>query len=110
MKRNSRLTRVDFPAARVRVRFHGAFFSLSASPLSRERQTSFTCVVSKRVAQNATQRNLIKRRCREAVRARLRTFTAETPPALVFRAKKEAAGASFSMIKRDVDTLVDKIS
>ncbi|MBI4080100.1 ribonuclease P protein component [Candidatus Kaiserbacteria bacterium] len=106
MTDKTRLSRTDFATLRTGRRLHGALFSLSVSPLPRARRTSFACIVSKAVAGKATHRNLIKRRCREAVRARLRAFSTRTPLALVFRAKKPAAAAAFSAFKRDIDTLI----
>lgn len=111
MTKNARLTRADFSAVEVsRRRFHGTLFSLSVSALPQSRRSSFACVVSKRVAGKAVQRNLIKRRCREAVRERMYTHSTPTPLALVFRAKKTTRGATFADIARDIRMLVDKIS
>jgi len=89
-------------------RLHGALFSLTAAPLpSGQRTSRWTCVVSKKVASKAVERNRIKRRCREAARAHVRDVPA--PLALLFRAKKEAAGATFADVGRDVHALVEKL-
>ena len=110
MSKIVRLTRADFTAERgASKRFHGKFFSLSASPLPDERKMSFTCVVSKKVAQKSVQRNLIKRRCREAVRVCVRKSAHAFPLALMFRAKKDAKGAVFADVLRDISSLIDKI-
>jgi len=110
MSRDTRLRRADFAAGRVTRRLHGTLFSLSVSPLSRDRTSSFACVVSKKVVGKAVRRNLLKRRCREAARERMRTLPTLTPVALVFRAKKAAANAVFADVARDIYALVDKIS
>src|SRR3990167_9710528 len=71
MPRKRSLARIDFlrhAGARTR-RFHGALFSLSVTELpSGARGPKCACVVSKKVSPKAVERNLIKRRCREAVR------------------------------------------
>ncbi|OGG74151.1 hypothetical protein A3A40_03245 [Candidatus Kaiserbacteria bacterium RIFCSPLOWO2_01_FULL_54_20] len=111
MSKIARVSRVDFAAeSGTGKRCHGRLFSLSAAPLSRGRRLSLACVVSKKVAPKAVERNLIKRRCREAVRAHMRTRASAPPLLLVFRAKKEAAGATFADILRDIGGLVDKVS
>lgn len=65
------------------------------------------CVVSKKVAARASARNAIRRRCREAARAELARI--KEPCTLVFYAKREAAEATFSDLKRDVEKLVARI-
>src|SRR3989344_2469237 len=107
MARIVRLSRVDFKAGKdAGKRCHGRFFSLSASTMPSGGSSSLTCIVSKKVSPRAVQRNLIKRRCREAVRAHLRASTSVPPLVLVFRAKKEAAGATFADIFRDIGGLI----
>jgi len=62
--------------------------------------------VSKKIATRATVRNLIKRRCRAAYRA------ADAPSvscALVFSAKRTAAGAAYKDIAADIAELVARI-
>lgn len=110
MAKTIRLSRADFGAIEAPRRFHGALFSLSVSPLPEGRQHAFACVVSKKIAAKAVQRNLLKRLCREAVRAHIRKLTASSPFALVFRAKKAAEHASFADIEQDISMLIDKIS
>lgn len=66
----------------------------------------WTCIVSRRVARKAVDRNCIKRWCREAARTYAK-HTGDTA-ALVFRAKKEAFHAEFADVKNDVRTLVEK--
>lgn len=105
-----RLNRADMQAMRPQSRIHGAFFSLSIASLPSERRSSFACVVSKQVAAKATERNLIKRRCRAAVVARLKESSSGSPLGLVFRAKSSAARATFADIERDIRLLIDKIS
>ncbi|OGG57946.1 ribonuclease P protein component [Candidatus Kaiserbacteria bacterium RIFCSPHIGHO2_01_FULL_55_17] len=88
-------------------RVSGALFALSVSPLLKAQGPKFTCVVPKKVAPKAVQRNLIKRRCRAAVRTHIRRVT--TPTALIFRARKGILGAPYADIDKDIRTLVDRL-
>lgn len=111
MKGGDRLKRADKVGVGVQSkRLHGIYFSLSVSPLPLSRESAFTCAVSKQVARKAAHRNLVKRRCREAVRARLRDANVDRPYALVFRAKPNAKKATFAEINRDIHALFDKIA
>ncbi len=88
-------------------RFSSTYFSLSVSPLPRGISgPRYTCIISKKVAPKAVQRNKIKRRFRESMRSVLKGV--DQPVALVFRGKKELATASFQTMRRDVIALVDK--
>lgn len=107
MAQRTRLTRADFSLLRASRRIHGEFFSLSVSPLPRRGPSSFACVVSKSVCKKATERNLLKRRCRESVLARL--HTAPSGLALVFRAKSAARNAGFTDIARDVANMMAQL-
>ena len=113
MPKRQRLSRADFTAlgAAKQRRFFGLYFSLSVGNLPLAKDTDqliveprCACVVSKKVAKDATDRNLIKRRCREA--CRLETAELKMPVSLVFYAKKEAKGASYTEIQKDVSRLI----
>jgi ribonuclease P protein component len=116
MPKHQRLSRADFAsisAARSR-RFFGTYFSLSVGPLPSgavAQGPKCACVVSKKVAKNATDRNLIKRRCREACRTVLAIgkHGLQNHASLVFYAKKEAKGAPFKEIEKDVMNLLGQI-
>jgi len=58
------------------------------------------------VAASAVARNLIKRRCKEAIRLRVGRLAAKT--AYVFTARKPAADASFADISREIGDLLEK--
>ena len=71
-----------------------------------QRYPRFTCVVSKKVASKAHERNAIKRRCREAARVALK----EAPPrVLAFHALRSAHEASFFEIEKDVQKLIESL-
>lgn len=105
------MSRADFssiPSGRSR-RYLGAYFSLAVSPLASIGAASMpkcACVVSKKAAASAVDRNLIKRRCREA--CRLAVKAAAAPCSLVFYAKKEAKGASYAEIEKDIRKLMSQ--
>lgn len=84
-------------------RIAGRFFSLSIAPLP-SGPAKISCVVSKKVSLKAVERNVVKRRCREAARTDLKTI--EQPLALIFHAKKGAAQASFAEIRQDIEKLL----
>lgn len=66
----------------------------------------FACVVSKKVASKAVERNLIKRRSRAALQKHL---TGTAPGSYVFYAKKDAAGASFASVEKDIKNLLSQL-
>lgn len=107
MPKKHRLTHADFARvskSRAR-RIHGTYFSLSLSESQGGARVSQTaCVVSKKTAARAVDRNLIRRRCREALRKHL--VRIKTPTVFVFHAKREAARASYAEIARDIEALV----
>ena len=111
MPKRQRISRADFSSIQSlrSRRFFGVYFSLSVSalppsPSSTESVTKYSCVVSKKVAPHAADRNRVKRRCREV--CRLSTIGFSTLRACIFYAKKESKGASFSEIKSDVNQLL----
>lgn len=101
-----RLTRAAAKeTARVSLRtLHGAYFSLAYAPATRLRAT---CVVSKKVATKATQRNLLKRRCRAVLSRALKEEV--RPVSLFLRAKPGAALVPFLSLKEDIVKLLQKL-
>src|SRR5438045_3350852 len=99
MPKKNRLSHAEIIARSPARRIHGALFLLSYSPLPAG-PTKTSCVVSKKVALKAHDRNLLKRRCREVLRLHLTTLN--RPYALVLHAKKQAHGASFAQIREDI--------
>lgn len=97
MPKNQRLTGPQIRSLRSPRKVHGTLFSISISPLTGE-TPRFACVVSKKTAPKAVTRNLIKRRCREALRA----YGALPVAAYVLTAKKAAVEATYAEIERDI--------
>lgn len=103
MPKNYRLTVADLKAFRPERRFSGAHFSLAIATAPR---TGAACVVSKKVASRAVDRNKIKRR----VKAALVPLLPSLPHAsYVFYAKAGAAAIDFAEAQRDIEKLVARI-
>jgi ribonuclease P protein component len=111
MPKRQRMTRADFSsiAPGASRRYFGALFSLSVSSALNtiENEPKCACVVSKKVAAHAVDRNLIKRRCREACRIAVKGM--RSGHSLIFYAKKEAKGASYKDIEGDIKKLLAQI-
>lgn len=108
MPKKYRLSRADFirlPRAARRV--HGNYFSLTGAPLPSLGWAKVACVVSKKTAARAVDRNKIERRCREALRPLIKEVG--RPIALIFYAKHEAVHASFAAIRQDIQKLLERI-
>lgn len=73
---------------------------------SSDEQARFACVVSKKTAHRAHERNLIKRRCRSVVR----NIELKTTLSYIFTAKPSAKKAEFSELASDVQGLIVKAS
>lgn len=102
MSKKDRLTSSDFRSLKPERRLHGALFSLTLSTLPAGKGAQFACVVSKKVSLKATERNLIKRRCRAAIVMHKKGITGK---ALVFTAKRESLKATYQEIEKDISSL-----
>ena len=110
MPKKYRLSRAGFDGLvglRSR-RLHGSYFSLAVTLFPPGTGIKVACVVSKKVALRAVDRNRIDRRYKEALRPLLHALRGDV--ALVFHAKREAARASFADIEHDIRSLVDRVS
>ena len=108
MPRRYSLTHADFIRAE-RARFRrerGSYFVLSFGVLPGQKTSEIKagCVVSKKTATRAVNRNLIKRQWRDAMRQCL--SSAPAPSVLIFYAMRPAKGASYADIKNDVTELI----
>ena len=93
------------PAVSRGKRLNGRFFSLLV--VSGEKSAKCACVVSKKTAARAVDRNKIKRRCRDILAKRIGSL--QKPAALVFSAKREAKAATFSELEHDIEALLSKL-
>ena len=109
MPNRYRLSRADLVRLpRPSPRAHGRFFSLSHTKTALFDGPKIVCVVSKKIAVRATDRNKIRRRCREALKMFLPDI--KEPVALIFVAKREVVAATFDEIRNDVQKLLGRIA
>lgn len=103
------MTRADFDqlTGLRPKKLHGRLFSLSFARDPLAKDVKAACVISKKTAARAADRNRIRRRCREILRSGLPLLAKGT--ILVLYAKKDAVKASFSDMKADIEKLL-KIS
>lgn len=104
MPKSHRLSRADFSQLVTLRKEQGRFFILNVAR-SPDTKAHFACVVSKKTAHKAHDRNLIKRRCRAA----LRQFRESPPFTYVFTAKRSAADSSYKDVSHDVSNLIVKV-
>lgn len=97
----SRITRAEFDLFRPTRRFSGRLFSVE---MSLHEHMAVACVVSKKVAPHAVDRNKIRRRVREILRTLPQPDTAAM---VVFRARAGAQDASLELCKREILGLVE---
>ena len=96
----------DVPSAHIR-RIHGAFVVLAYATLP-SGGARFTCVVSKKTARLAKDRNRIKRRVRAIVREVLAKFDA--PLLLIFNAKPPAKTASGAALREEIAGIMGRVA
>lgn len=110
MPKKHRISHSDFKLAAGAGlrRERGAYFILSYGALSGNARGSarMACAVSKKTAAKAVDRNLIKRRCRDAARDLITGV--KKPLVFIFYANRNAKGATFTEIKQDVEKLIRK--
>ena len=107
MPKGARLTRADFTDFSGRtLREHGRFFTLVAHLREDEGGPRAACVVSKKMAARAVDRNKIKRRTREALHSALKGVV--VPFSIALYAKKTALDAPLSALSKDIVDLVGR--
>ena len=106
MPKQSRLTREDISAlSKIRPKtYFGRFFTLAA--YSADQNTKVACVVAKKNVRHATDRNTVKRRVREIIRALLPTLPAGS---YIIYTKKKANEATFADIQADIQGLLKQV-
>jgi ribonuclease P protein component len=97
-----RLTRADFKLFSVQKshRVRGSFFTLATTPLLSSTSPKTACIVSKKVAKSAVDRNRIKRRVR-AILTPLMPYIKDRV-ALVFYAHTGSSVADFGDLSKDI--------
>ncbi|RJQ33447.1 ribonuclease P protein component [Candidatus Parcubacteria bacterium] len=108
MARASRLSRAEFPTRPPKRRVADELFSVSLWPINIGLEPKCSCVVSKKVAAKAVDRNTLKRRSREIVAPLVSAF--KQPVAIVVYPKKAALNASFAEIKVSLSALLAKLA
>lgn len=101
-----RLSRLDFNHFKVERRLSGAFLSLGVGVVSQRIRGGFACVVSKKVARKAVDRNRIKRR----VRAIMREVTLSGPLVVIVYAKPGASHATMQDLREDIMALLGRFN
>ncbi|HEY4511173.1 MAG TPA: ribonuclease P protein component [Candidatus Paceibacterota bacterium] len=106
MPKENRLRRREFPGHFAK-RIVGELLSISISPSVGSVEPKFSCVVSKKISPRATERNTLKRRCREAFRPLL---AHRQSLLLVVYPKKNALKAPYAELAREAEGLLGKIN
>ncbi len=107
MVRATRIARADFPARAPKARVADELFSVALWSVHQGLEPKFGCVVSKKVAARAVDRNALKRRCREIALPLVGGM--KRPVAIVVYPKKAALGASFAQMKASLSKLLAEL-
>lgn len=106
MPKRLRLDRAEIEAilSQRPRRIHGALFSLVYAPVKPNETGKYACVVSKKVANKAVDRNRIRRRCYSVLRRNQDTIQ----PGLhvLLYAKKEACHSTFQSFETGLLRLI----
>ena len=107
MPRELRLSRVDFAKTRSFRRIQGAFFSYSYGVIPGRTTKGGACVVSKKVARRAVDRNRIRRQVRGPLIFVLSTLP--SPLVIICQSKKGVLTARSAEINAEIASLSHKI-
>ncbi len=107
MSASHRLSRLDFNRLKVARRLPGVFFTLALGEVPGRSLSGFACVVSKKVARKAVDRNRIKRRIRAIFQDVVPRFSNQT--VLVAYVKAGAAKATMQDLRNDMDILIRRL-
>ncbi len=105
MSSTPRLSRLDFNHFKVGRRLSGAFLSLALGAVGGRPHGGFACVVSKKAARRAVDRNRIKRR----VRAIIRESVLPKSSVLIVYAKAGASRATMDELREEIATLLRRL-
>ena len=107
MVRAKRLSRAEFPTHPPRVRVSNELFSIALWRSNEGHETKFSCVVSKKVAARATDRNRLKRQCREIASPLVAAM--KTSCAIVIYPKAAARDTPFAELRASITALLVKL-
>src|SRR3989338_2944614 len=107
MARATRLPRADFPTRPPRVRASNELFSVALWSLKHGLEPKFACVVSKKVAAKATDRNRLKRQCREIASPLVAAMKMSC--AVVIYPKAAALDTTFAEMRTSIAALLVKL-
>ena len=108
MARAARISRADFPTRSPARRVSNELFSIAMWPLSPGVEPQFSCVVSKKTAKKAVDRNKLKRRCREIASPLVASL--KRPIAVIVYPKKTALTVPFEEAETSIASLLVKLS
>jgi len=109
--KKNRITKREFDELMKNGRvFHSPLFSLRFGNKKNDDIPKFAFVISKKVAKNASDRNILKRRGFHALRELIFPLSVEKRSGhmVAFFFKKEAIGLKFKDIKKDMEILLKK--
>jgi len=107
MASSHKLSRADFPTAPPQRRASDHLCSLSVWQKKPFSEPQFTCVVSKKTAAKAADRNRLKRRCRAALQSLLDDV--DSPVIVVAHPKKTVLDAPPGDLKASLRSLLVKL-
>lgn len=107
MPRTLSLTGSEIRRTRPVRRIHGTYVSVALLPLPGASRAKAAVVVSKKVAVRATERNRIKRRIREALRATVARLPSGC--GYLVSAKSAARAASYAELAADMAKVADSL-
>jgi ribonuclease P protein component len=100
LPKRQRLTRSGFKEALIGGSIvHTPHFSARVNKVNKTEKPRYSCVVSKKVAPLATDRNLIRRRVMDAARGGAKSA--------IFYAKKDAGKISFQELKSEIGKIIN---
>ncbi|RJR12878.1 ribonuclease P protein component [Candidatus Parcubacteria bacterium] len=92
----------------VRKKVHGELFSVAVAHGAATPSLRYACVVSKKIARKAVERNRIKRLCRAALQKESKTIA--KPLTVLLYAKGGAVHASSQEVSQEIQSLLRKFS
>ena len=107
LKKIHRLTTKEVKRVLGRNRQFATAFFLVKFLVNRQKFSRFSILVSAKLDNRATQRNLIRRRAYEAIRRNWDKLNSTTDAILI--AKRQIIGISYAEIEKDILNLFDKL-